>query len=76
MQMCIRDSGKGEGAEPGQSAEPDAARAIQVGEEMCIRDRATAEAAAPLLALGWLDADSPMTLDELFALHTLSLIHI
>ena len=31
---------------------------------------ATAEAAAPLLALGWLDADSPMTLDELFALHT------
>lgn len=31
---------------------------------------ATAEAAAPLLALGWLDADAPMTLDELFALHT------
>jgi len=30
----------------------------------------TAEAAAPLLALGWLDADAPMTLDELFALHT------
>lgn len=28
------------------------------------------EAAAPLLALGWLDADTPMTLDELFALHT------
>ncbi len=30
----------------------------------------SAEAAAPLLALGWLDADTPMTLDELFALHT------
>ena len=30
----------------------------------------TAEAAAPLLALGWLDADAPMTLDELFGLHT------
>ncbi|MBB1627914.1 VRR-NUC domain-containing protein [Achromobacter sp. UMC71] len=30
----------------------------------------TQEAAAPLLALGWLDADAPMTLDELFALHT------
>ncbi|MGE8656344.1 MAG: VRR-NUC domain-containing protein [Achromobacter sp.] len=30
----------------------------------------TVEAAAPLLALGWLEADSPMTLDELFALHT------
>ena len=27
-------------------------------------------AAAPLLALGWLDADHPMALDELFALHT------
>lgn len=30
----------------------------------------TADAAAPLLALGWLDADAPMTLDELFGLHT------
>ncbi len=30
----------------------------------------TQQAAAPLLALGWLDADGPMTLDELFALHT------
>lgn len=29
-----------------------------------------AEAAAPLLELGWLDADHPMALDELFALHT------
>lgn len=30
-----------------------------------------AEAAAwPLLALGWLDAQAPMTLDELFGLHT------
>lgn len=28
------------------------------------------EAAAPLLALGWLDALHPMALDELFALHT------
>lgn len=28
------------------------------------------EAAGPLLALGWLDAQQPMTLDELFALHT------
>ncbi len=27
-------------------------------------------AAAPLLALGWLDAQAPMTLDELFGLHT------
>jgi len=27
-------------------------------------------AAAPLAALGWLDAQAPMTLDELFALHT------
>ncbi|CAB3926717.1 Fanconi-associated nuclease 1 [Achromobacter anxifer] len=27
-------------------------------------------AAAPLLALGWLDARAPMTLDELFGLHT------
>ena len=27
-------------------------------------------AAAPLLALGWLDADQPMALQELFALHT------
>ncbi|QVQ27759.1 VRR-NUC domain-containing protein [Achromobacter deleyi] len=32
---------------------------------------ASAEAAAePLEALGWLDAQAPMTLDELFALHT------
>ncbi len=30
----------------------------------------TQDAAAPLQALGWLDADAPMTLDELFALHT------
>nr|WP_315846198.1 VRR-NUC domain-containing protein [uncultured Achromobacter sp.] len=30
----------------------------------------TQDAAAPLRALGWLDADAPMTLDELFALHT------
>lgn len=30
----------------------------------------TLDAAAPLLALGWLDADAPMTLDELFGLHT------
>lgn len=30
----------------------------------------TVDAAAPLLALGWLDADAPMTLDELFGLHT------
>lgn len=30
----------------------------------------TQQAAAPLLALGWLDADAAMTLDELFALHT------
>ncbi len=28
------------------------------------------EAAAPLLELGWLDAEQPMTLGELFALHT------
>ncbi|MDR0225475.1 MAG: VRR-NUC domain-containing protein [Burkholderiaceae bacterium] len=28
------------------------------------------DAAAPLLALGWLDADHPMALEELFALHT------
>ena len=27
-------------------------------------------AAAPLLALGWLDGDAPMAVDELFALHT------
>jgi hypothetical protein len=30
----------------------------------------TVDAATPLLALGWLDADAPMTLDELFGLHT------
>lgn len=30
----------------------------------------TVEAAAPLLTLGWLEADAPMTLDELFGLHT------
>ncbi|CAB3624912.1 nuclease [Achromobacter marplatensis] len=30
----------------------------------------TQDAAAPLQALGWLDADAPMTLDEVFALHT------
>lgn len=30
----------------------------------------TLDAAAPLLALGWLDPAAPMTLDELFALHT------
>ena len=46
----------------------------------------SAAALEPLLALGWLDADAPMTLDELFGLHTrpeldrmfagLSLIHI
>ena len=30
----------------------------------------TSDAAAPLRALGWLDADAPMTLDELFSLHT------
>ncbi|WP_315131410.1 VRR-NUC domain-containing protein [Achromobacter marplatensis] len=30
----------------------------------------TQDAAAPLQALGWLDSDAPMTLDELFALHT------
>ena len=30
----------------------------------------TEAAAAPLVALGWLDAHAPMTLDELFALHT------
>ena len=30
----------------------------------------TRDAAAPLLALGWLDADAPMTLDELFGLYT------
>ncbi|MDR3019127.1 MAG: VRR-NUC domain-containing protein [Delftia acidovorans] len=29
-----------------------------------------AGAAAPLLQLGWLEADHPMTLDELFAVHT------
>lgn len=29
-----------------------------------------AVAAAPLLQLGWLDADHPMALDELFAVHT------
>ena len=29
-----------------------------------------AGAAAPLLQLGWLDADHPMALDELFAVHT------
>jgi hypothetical protein len=29
-----------------------------------------AEAAHPLLALGWLDAGQPMSLEELFALHT------
>ncbi|MDR3004737.1 MAG: VRR-NUC domain-containing protein, partial [Acidovorax sp.] len=28
------------------------------------------QAAAPLLALGWLSADAPMALAELFALHT------
>lgn len=31
---------------------------------------AIGDAAAPLLALGWLDAGQPMALDELFALHT------
>ncbi|AOV04533.1 MULTISPECIES: VRR-NUC domain-containing protein [Delftia] len=31
---------------------------------------AIADAAAPLLDLGWLDADHPMALEELFALHT------
>ncbi|MBO0987046.1 VRR-NUC domain-containing protein [Delftia sp. SD018] len=31
---------------------------------------AIADAAAPLLELGWLDADHPMALEELFALHT------
>lgn len=29
-----------------------------------------ADAAAPLLEMGWLDADHPMALEELFALHT------
>ena len=31
---------------------------------------ATEAAAGPLLQLGWLDAQAPMTLDELFGLHT------
>lgn len=31
---------------------------------------AIADAAAPLLELGWLDAGHPMALEELFALHT------